>query len=143
VTQRILLAEDNEDNRTIYRTILEHSGYTVVEAQDGEAAVRLAAEARPDLILLDISMPLLDGWEAARQIRDLPDVPRVPIVALTAHALQQDRARAIAEGFDSYLAKPVEPRRVVEEVRRLLDGGTDKDQGTGSEASEGPQLHRG
>jgi CheY-like chemotaxis protein len=123
VTQRILLAEDNEDNRTIYRTILEHSGYTVVEAQDGEAAVRLAAEERPDLILLDISMPLLDGWEAARQIRELPDVPRVPIVALTAHALQQDRARAIAEGFDSYLAKPVEPRRVVEEVRRLLDGG--------------------
>jgi len=131
VTQRILLAEDNEDNRTIYRTILEHSGYTVVEAQDGEAAVRLAAQERPDLILLDISMPLLDGWEAARQIRELPDVPRVPIVALTAHALQQDRARAVAEGFDSYLAKPVEPRRVVEEVRRLLDGGTDREQGTG------------
>jgi CheY-like chemotaxis protein len=128
VTQRILLAEDNEDNRTIYRTILEHSGYTVVEAQDGEAAVRLAAEERPDLILLDISMPLLDGWEAARQIRDNTDIPRVPIVALTAHALQQDRAKAIAEGFDSYLAKPVEPRRVVEEVRRLLDGGTE---GTG------------
>ena len=131
MTQRILLAEDNEDNRTIYRTILEHSGYTVVEAQDGEAAVRLAAQERPDLILLDISMPLLDGWEAARQIRELPDVPRVPIVALTAHALQQDRARAVAEGFDSYLAKPVEPRRVVEEVRRLLDGGTDREQGTG------------
>lgn len=123
MTQRILLAEDNEDNRTIYRTILEHSGYTVVEATDGEAAVRLAAEARPDLILLDISMPLLDGWEAARQIRDNPDTGGIPIVALTAHALQQDRARAIAEGFDSYLAKPVEPRRVVEEVRRLLDGG--------------------
>jgi two-component system cell cycle response regulator DivK len=123
VTQRILLAEDNEDNRTIYRTILEHSGYTVVEAQDGEAAVRLAATERPDLILLDISMPLLDGWEAARQIRDNPDIAQVPIVALTAHALQQDRAKAIAEGFDSYLAKPVEPRRVVEEVRRLLDGG--------------------
>ncbi len=123
MTQRILLAEDNEDNRTIYRTILEHSGYTVVEAQDGEAAVRLAATERPDLILLDISMPLLDGWEAARQIRDNPDIAQVPIVALTAHALQQDRAKAIAEGFDSYLAKPVEPRRVVEEVRRLLDGG--------------------
>jgi CheY-like chemotaxis protein len=125
VTQRILLAEDNEDNRTIYRTILEHSGYTVVEAQDGEAAVRLAATEHPDLILLDISMPLLDGWEAARQIRDNPDIAQVPIVALTAHALQQDRAKAIAEGFDSYLAKPVEPRRVVEEVRRLLDGGTE------------------
>ncbi len=123
MTQRILLAEDNEDNRTIYRTILEHSGYTVVEAQDGEAAVRLAATEHPDLILLDISMPLLDGWEAARQIRDNPDIAQVPIVALTAHALQQDRAKAIAEGFDSYLAKPVEPRRVVEEVRRLLDGG--------------------
>ncbi len=125
MTQRILLAEDNEDNRTIYRTILEHSGYTVVEAQDGEAAVRLAATEHPDLILLDISMPLLDGWEAARQIRDNPDIAQVPIVALTAHALQQDRAKAIAEGFDSYLAKPVEPRRVVEEVRRLLDGGTE------------------
>ncbi|MET0399153.1 MAG: response regulator [Longimicrobiaceae bacterium] len=130
MTQRILLAEDNEDNRTIYRTILEHSGYTVVEAQDGEAAVRLAAEERPDLILLDISMPLLDGWEAARQIRDNPDTAGIPIVALTAHALQQDRARAIAEGFDSYLAKPVEPRRVVEEVRRLLDG--EREQGTGN-----------
>jgi two-component system cell cycle response regulator DivK len=116
----LLLAEDNEDNRTIYRTILEHLGYGVLEARDGAAAVQMAREHRPDLILMDISMPILDGWEAARQIRQDPELERIPMVALTAHAMNEHRAKAEAEGFDGYLAKPVEPRRVVEEVQRLL-----------------------
>lgn len=123
MSQTILLAEDNEDNRTIYRTILQHMGYVVLEANDGVAAVRLAVEHRPALVLMDISMPLMDGWTAARQIRADPTVAGIPIVALTAHALATDKARAEAEGFDGYLAKPVEPRRVVEEVRRLLSEG--------------------
>jgi CheY-like chemotaxis protein len=118
----ILLAEDNLDNRTIYRTILEHMGYRVVEATDGQAAVDLALEHLPALILMDISMPVMDGWAAARAIRAAPSTAGIPIVALTAHALATDRSRAEEEGFDSYLAKPVEPRRVVEEVRRFVPG---------------------
>ena len=116
----VLLVEDDRDNRTIYRTILEHSEYAVVEAQDGEAAIQLAQEVMPDAILMDISIPVIDGWEATRRLKGNPVTARIPIVALTAHALHTDRAMAERVGCDGFLAKPVEPRRVVEEVERVI-----------------------
>jgi two-component system cell cycle response regulator DivK len=118
--QTVLLVEDNEDNRIIYSTVLRHLGYEVVEAQDGLRAIELARSVKPDIILMDISIPELDGWEATRILRQDPITKDIPIVALTAHALADDRERATALGFTSYLAKPVEPRAVVAEVRRWI-----------------------
>ncbi len=116
----VLLVEDNVDNRTIYRTILEFGGYTLIEAVDGEAALRQAREGRPDLILMDISIPLVDGWEVTRTLKADPLTSGIPVIALTAHALAEDRRRAEEVGCDGYLAKPVEPRRVMQEVERFL-----------------------
>jgi two-component system, cell cycle response regulator DivK len=118
---RILLVEDNADNRAIYRVILEHSGYEVIEAHDGEEGIRLTREERPDVVLMDISIPLVDGWEATQILKADPDTREIPIIALTAHALASDRAKAKEVGCDAYLAKPVEPRRVVEEVKRMIE----------------------
>ena len=118
--QRLLLVEDNEDNRTIYSTVLRYLGYEVIEAEDGLRAVALARSEHPDLILMDISIPGMDGWEATRVLRADPATRAIPIVALTAHALADDRKRAAEVGFSSYLAKPIEPNAVVAEVRRWL-----------------------
>jgi two-component system, cell cycle response regulator DivK len=120
MAHRILLVEDNEDNRIIYRLTLVHFGYEVIEAGDGETGVRMARELRPDLILMDVSIPGIDGWEATRMLKEDEQTAEVPIVALTAHALATDRARAEEVGCDGYLAKPVEPRRVIEEIERVL-----------------------
>jgi CheY-like chemotaxis protein len=102
--------------------VLRHLGYQVLEAQDGVQAVALARSEHPDLILMDISIPMMDGWEATRVLRRDPATRSIPIVALTAHAMDDDRERAAEIGFTSYLAKPVEPRAVVAEVRRWLGG---------------------
>jgi len=120
VSRTILLVEDHEDNRIVYRTILEHFGYTVLLAGDGAEGVRLAREARPDLVLMDVSIPVMDGWEATSVLKADPATAAIPVIALTAHALAADRARAEEVGCDGYLAKPVEPRVVLEEVRRFL-----------------------
>ena len=122
VGQTVLLVEDNEDNRIIYSTVLRHLGYTVVEALDGVRAIALARSERPDVILMDISIPEMDGWEATRILRQDAATKDIPIIALTAHALADDREKASALGFTSYLAKPVEPRTVVAEVRRWIGG---------------------
>ena len=124
--QTLLLVEDNEDNRIIYSTVLRHLGYRVIEAQDGVEAVELARSAQPDLILMDISIPVMDGWEATRILRADPRTSAIPIVALTAHALADDRERAAEVGFSAYLAKPIEPRVVVAEVRRWIGDGAVK-----------------
>jgi two-component system, cell cycle response regulator DivK len=116
----VLLVEDNEDNRTIYTTILRHYGHEVAEAGTGEEGIRLARELQPGVILMDIAMPGIDGWEATRRLKADPQTASIPVVALTAHAMAEDRQRAVDAGCESYLAKPVEPRRVVEEVERLL-----------------------
>jgi CheY-like chemotaxis protein len=116
----ILLVEDNADNRVIYRTILEHFGYRVLEATSGDEGIRLAREQHPDLILMDVSIPVIDGWEATKILKADEGTAGIPIIALTAHALASDRVTAMDVGCDGYLAKPVEPRRVVEEVERLL-----------------------
>jgi len=120
--QRVLLVEDNEDNRVIYTTVLQHVGFRVIEAQNGVEAIELARRELPDLILMDISIPEMDGWEATRILREDPTTRSIPISALPAHALSDDRERAAKVGFSSYLTKPVEPRTVVAEVRRWLGG---------------------
>jgi len=124
--QTLLLVEDNEDNRIIYTTVLRHLGYEVFEAQDGVEAVELARTVQPDLILMDISIPRLDGWEATRILRGDPRTSAIPIIALTAHALADDRERASEVGFSAYLAKPIEPRVVVAEIRRWIGEGSSK-----------------
>jgi CheY-like chemotaxis protein len=116
----VLLVEDNEDNLTVYRAILEHVGYRVLEARDGEQGVERARSGLPDMILMDVSIPKIDGWEATRRIKGDEATREIPVVALTAHALEEDRERAWVVGCNGYLAKPVEPQRVLEEVRRLI-----------------------
>lgn len=116
----ILLVEDNADNRGIYRTILEHGGFQVLEAEDGGTGLRLARERKPDLILMDVSVPVMDGWQATRALKADPETRSIPVVALTAHALQADRERAKEAGCDGYIAKPALPRVVLAEVRERL-----------------------
>src|SRR5690606_27512142 len=120
-----LLVEDHEDNRNIYRTILEHFGFRVQLATDGEEGVKLAREGKPDLILLDIDIPVMDGLEVARQVKSSAATSHIPIVALTAYSQPEDRERAQQAGFDGYLAKPVSPRSVLAEVRHFLAARTD------------------
>lgn len=117
----VLLVEDNEDNRTIYTTILRHVGHDVIEASNGEDGIRLALERQPNVILMDVAMPGIDGWEATRRLKGDPQTARIPVIALTAHAMAEDRQRAVDAGCEGYLAKPIEPRRVVEEVARILE----------------------
>jgi CheY-like chemotaxis protein len=117
----VLIVEDNGDNRAIYRTILEHYGYRVIEAEDGEVGIRRVREERPDVVLMDISIPLIDGLEATRILKANPATAAIPIIALTAHAMVEDRARAAEAGCDAYIAKPAEPKHVAAVVGRLLD----------------------
>lgn len=116
----ILLVEDNEDNRAVYTTILRYYGFHVVEAPSGEEGVELARALQPGLILMDVGLPGIDGWEATRRLKADPQTMRIPVVALTAHALAEHRAASYAAGCDGYLAKPIEPRDVLAEVRRFL-----------------------
>jgi CheY-like chemotaxis protein len=116
----VLLVEDNEDNRIVYSTILQHFGYVVMEALNGEEGIAKARAERPDLILMDISIPVIDGWEATQVLKRDPETRGIPIIALTAHALASDREKAMEVGCDSYLAKPCEPKAVVSEVEKFI-----------------------
>ncbi len=116
----VLLVEDNLDNRVIYRTILEHVGYHVIEAVDGEEALAKARAENPALILMDISIPKIDGYKVTRILKSEEVTSKIPIIALTAHVLPSEEQQARQAGCDCYLAKPVEPQRVVEEVRRFI-----------------------
>jgi CheY-like chemotaxis protein len=116
----ILLVEDNDMNRDMIVQYLGHYGYTVLTARDGGAAVELARSAAPDLILMDISLPVLDGWEATRQIKAAPETARIPVIALTAHAMAADRQRSIEAGCDDYEPKPIDFARLLGKMRALL-----------------------
>lgn len=116
----ILMIEDNSDNRFIFRAILEHHGHVVVEAGDGQTGVAAARRHLPDLILLDIGMPIMDGWEAVRRLKADPLTSATPVIAVTAHALRSDEERAREVGFDEFVRKPVEPKRVAEVVAEVL-----------------------
>lgn len=118
--QRVLLVEDNADNRAIYSMILEHAGYVVLEAVDGQEGIEIARMERPALILMDVSIPKIDGYKATQILKADASTAAIPIIALTAHALAGEEQRAHQAGCDGYLAKPVEPKRVLEEVRRFI-----------------------
>lgn len=121
---KILLVEDNEMNRDMLSRRLERRGYAVSMALDGQQAVELAVAEGPALILMDMSLPVLDGWEATRQIKSDERTRRIPIIALTAHAMQGDEAKARAAGCDDYDTKPVELPRLLEKMERLLSAGS-------------------
>lgn len=116
----VLLVEDNEDNRIVYATMLEHFGFEVVEVETGEEALEKARNGRPDIILMDISIPGMDGWTATERLREDPDTREIPVIAVTAHALPEHRERAEALGCEGFLTKPCPPRRLLEEVRRII-----------------------
>ena len=116
----VLLVEDNEDNRIIYSTILKHAGFQVEEVGDGESAIEIARTLQPALILMDVSIPKVDGWEATRRLKADPATRRIPVIALTAHALQSDREKAAEIGFDEYIPKPAPPNDVLQAVQRYL-----------------------
>jgi two-component system cell cycle response regulator DivK len=124
---RILVVEDNPKNMKLVRDVLEFSGYEVIEATSGEDGVRLAKRERPHLILMDLQLPGIDGVEALRRIRVGHDNHDVPVVAVTAFAMDEDRTRAFASGFDGYLEKPINVRRFPQQVREFLDGGPTHD----------------
>jgi len=115
-TKRILLVDDHEDSRVIYRMLLQHAGFAVLECGDGASAVRRACAERPDLILMDLSLPVLDGWEATRMLKSDERTRHICIVALTANVLATDRMRGRDLAFDGYLTKPVTPSSVLAEV---------------------------
>jgi len=104
---KVLLVEDNYDNYEMVRFLLERADYTVVGAHTGREAVNAAREYKPDVILMDLSLPELDGWEAAQEIKNDPDIAHIPLIALTAHTLPGDRKKAMEAGFDNYISKPI------------------------------------
>ena len=119
---KILLVEDNELNRDMLSRRLERKGYAVVMAMDGQQGVDMAASEAPDLILMDMSLPVLDGWEATRRIKADDRTKKIPLIALTAHAMEGDEQKAKQAGCDDYDTKPVELPRLLEKMERLLKG---------------------
>jgi two-component system cell cycle response regulator DivK len=118
--RRILVVEDHEDNRRILRDLLTSAGYAVLEAETGEDGVLLAAAERPDLILMDIQLPGIDGYEATRRIKAIAALRATPLIAVTSYALSGDDARAREAGADDYVAKPFSPRALLAQVRAYL-----------------------
>lgn len=118
--KRILIVEDKATSRELLRTVLEKQGYGVLEAHDGKEALRILRDAAPDLVLLDLQIPIHNGYEVLREIRGDDRLAAVPVVALTASAMQGDREKALAAGFTGYIAKPVALAQIRDEVNRLL-----------------------
>ena len=118
---KVLLVEDNEMNRDMLSRRLKRKGYEVVIAVDGEEGVAMAHSEAPDLILMDMSLPVLDGWEATRQLKAAPDTQSIPIIALTAHAMAGDREQALAAGCDDYDTKPIELKRLLGKMKAILE----------------------
>ena len=120
---KLLLVEDNAESREGLSRHLARQGFAVLTAVDGQQGVAAARAEAPDLILMDMSLPVLDGWEATRQLKADPDTHKIPVIALTAHAMAGDREKCLAAGCDEYETKPVEFARLLSKVRALLDGG--------------------
>jgi CheY-like chemotaxis protein len=117
---KILLIEDNEMNRDMLSRRLERRGYQVVIAEDGATGVSMAKSEDPDLVLMDMSLPILDGWEATRQIKASPDTKGIPVIALTAHAMAGDEEKALAAGCNDYETKPVDLPKLLSKIEALL-----------------------
>ena len=121
---KILLIEDNQMNRDMLSRRLTRKGYEVVNAVDGEQGMAMARSEAPDLILMDMSLPVLDGWEATRQLKAAPATQAIPIIALTAHAMAGDREKAVEAGCNDYDTTPIEMPRLLEKIEALLGGKT-------------------
>jgi CheY-like chemotaxis protein len=120
---KILLVEDNEMNRDMLSRRLERKGFDVVMAVDGQAGVEMASSAGPDLILMDLSLPIIDGWEATRRIKADAATRKIPVIALTAHAMAGDEQKAIEAGCDDYDTKPVDLKRLLGKIENFLGAG--------------------
>lgn len=119
---KILYVEDNEDNVYVIQQRLGRAGYTIVTAPDGEQGIAAALQEKPDLILMDLSLPVLDGWEATRRLKAMPETSSIPIIALSAHAMAGDREKALKAGCDDYDTKPIELARLRSKILSLLPG---------------------
>lgn len=118
---KILYVEDNDDNVFMLKPRLERRGYEVIVATDGDQGIAAALDQQPDLILMDLSLPVKDGWEATQQLKSSPKTRSIPVIALSAHAMSGDRQKALDAGCDDYETKPVEFARLLEKMERLLD----------------------
>jgi two-component system cell cycle response regulator DivK len=123
MTHMILVVEDNERNLKLLRDVLEYTGYDVRTARTAEDGIALAVKEPPDLVLMDLQLPGIDGMEALRRLRESPRTAAIPVVAVTAQAMKQDRERALAAGFDGYVEKPISVRAFPDQVRKFLSGG--------------------
>ncbi len=119
---KILLVEDNEMNRDMLSRRLARKGYEVTIAVDGQQGIDMARSEAPDLILMDMSLPVLDGWEATRQLKAAAETKAIPVIALTAHAMVGDREKAVAAGCDDFDTKPIDLPRLLEKIQALLSG---------------------
>ena len=120
---KILYVEDNEDNIFVLESRLKRQGHTVIIARDGVSGVQLATIERPDVILMDLSLPVLDGWEATRQLKAAQQTRHIPVIALTANAMTGDREKALSAGCDDFDTKPIVMPRLLEKIRVLSSGG--------------------
>ena len=120
MSKHILVVEDQEDNRQILRDLLGNAGYELTEAENGEEAIAAVAKRRPDLILMDIQLPVLDGYEATRRIKADPSLRKIPIIAVTSYALSGDEYKGQEAGCDGYVTKPYSPRQLLATVREFL-----------------------
>ena len=120
MNKKILVVEDTEDNRQILRDLLSTAGYDMIEANDGAEGVARASEYKPDLILMDIQMPVMDGYEATRRIKADLALKAIPIIAVTSYALSGDEEKARSAGCDGYIAKPFSPRQMLAKVREII-----------------------
>ena len=119
---KILIVEDNEMNLDMLSRRLARLGFEIVSARDGQQGVEAAARERPDVILMDMSLPVIDGWEATRRVKAAPETASIPVIALTAHAMAEDRDRALASGCDDYDTKPIDLTRLLAKIRTLAGG---------------------
>jgi two-component system cell cycle response regulator DivK len=130
----VLIVDDFEDNRAMYLQFLTFSGYRVAEASNGVEAIERARTLKPDVIVMDLSLPVLDGWEATRRLKNDPSTRNIPVIALTGHALPGQSEGARAAGCDVFLTKPCLPDELAKSVRRALDGRPPKRRGGGGQA---------
>ena len=121
---KILYVDDNDDNVYVLKNRLTRAGHTIIVAGDGAEGVAMAAQEQPDLILMDLGLPVLDGWEATRRIKAAPETQHIPVIALTAHAMTGDREKALAAGCDDFDTKPVELSRLLGKIKALSAQGS-------------------
>jgi two-component system cell cycle response regulator DivK len=120
MSKRILYIEDNPDNRLLIRRVLQVEGYEVIEAVDGQSGMQQAADGKPDLILMDINLPEIDGYEVTARLKQLPGLSRIPIIAVTANVMKGDREKTLAAGCDGYIQKPIDIDLLPGQIERFL-----------------------